>query len=83
MKIDVHPPARPLAPRFSQASANQLEATFLAEMLKIAMPDPGSRGFGGGIGETQFGSFLTEQRATEMAARIDLGLTRRLGYDHA
>ena len=56
---------------------DRLEAAFLAEMLSIAMPDsPGE--FGGGIGETQFTSFLHEQHAAALATRLDLGLARHL-----
>lgn len=64
-------------------AADQLESAFLAEMLKIAMPDPGAGAFGGGIGESQFSSFLVEQHAAVLASRLDLGLTDRLGADHA
>lgn len=63
-------------------TADRLEAAFLAEMLKIAMPADGPGAFGGGIGETQFSSFLTEQHAAAMAARLDLNLVARLA-DHA
>ena len=62
---------------------NQLETAFLAEMLKIAMPDQGTGAFGGGAGESQFSSFLVEQHAALLASRLDLGLADRLGVDHA
>ena len=62
---------------------DQLETAFLAEMLKIAMPDQGAGAFGGGAGESQFSSFLVEQHAALLASRLDLGLTDRLGVDHA
>lgn len=54
--------------------ADGLESAFLTEMLKIAMPAGGTGAFGGGIGESQFSSFLTEQHAAAMAARLDLNL---------
>lgn len=63
-------------------SADKLEAAFLAEMLKIVMPEGGGGAFGGGIGESQFASFLTERHAAAMAARLDLNLVTRLA-DHA
>lgn len=63
-------------------TGDQLESAFLAEMLKIAMPADGAGAFGGGIGESQFSSFLTEQRAAAMAVRLDLNLMTRLA-DHA
>ncbi|WP_245728586.1 hypothetical protein [Paracoccus alkenifer] len=47
-------------------------------MLKIAMPEPGKGPFHGGIGESQFSSFLIEQHATAIASRIDLKLDSRL-----
>lgn len=62
-------------------AADQLEAAFLAEMIKISMPQSGAATFGGGIGESQFASFLTEQYADAMAARLDLGLTSRMVGD--
>ena len=37
--------------------------------------------FGGGIGESQFASFMTEQHATRLAARLDLGLMTRVAGD--
>ena len=66
-------------------AGDQLETAFLAEMLKIAMPDQGAGAFGGGAGESQFSSFLVEQHAALLASRLDLdlGLTDRLGVDHA
>lgn len=63
-------------------AGDRLETAFLAEMLKIAMPDAGAGAFGGGTGESQFSSFLTEQHAAALAARLDLGLAGRLGADH-
>lgn len=65
------------------APGDQLETAFLAEMLNIAMPDPGAGAFGGGAGESQFSSFLVEQHAAALASRLDLGLAARLGADHA
>ena len=63
-------------------AGDQLETAFLAEMLKIAMPDAGVGAFGGGTGESQFSSFLTEQHAAALASRLDLGLAGRLEADH-
>lgn len=64
-------------------AGDQLETAFLAEMLKIAMPDAGAGAFGGGAGESQFSSFLVEQHAAALASRLDLRLGGRLGADHA
>ncbi|MFH5773860.1 hypothetical protein [Paracoccus broussonetiae] len=56
-----------------------IEKAFLAEMLKYAGPQPLSGEFGGGIGEDQFSSMMTDVHATAIAARIDLGLLRKTG----
>lgn len=74
MKIDLQPGVFANATR-GERTSGRLETAFLAEMLKTVMPD-GSRGaFGGGVGESQFASFMTEQHAEALAARLDLGLT--------
>lgn len=81
MKIDGYGMDASLPARLSGAG-DKLETAFLAEMLKIAMPDAGAGAFGGGAGESQFSSFLVEQHAAALAARLDLGLAGRLGADH-
>ena len=59
--------------------ARDLEATFLSEMLAYAglgkMPEGG---FGGGIGEDQFGSFLRQEQAAQMVQRGGIGLAEQL-----
>ena len=82
MKIEGHE-VNPAGPARMPRVGDQLETAFLAEMLKIAMPDQGAGAFGGGAGESQFSSFLVERHAALLAARLDLGLTDRLGVDHA
>jgi flagellar protein FlgJ len=52
---------------------DQLEQAFLEEMLNHGLPSPGGP-FHGGAGEEQFSSFLTQQYAAILAARLDLGL---------
>lgn len=56
--------------------AQDLEAAFLAEMLKHAgLGEPRDQdSFGGGIGEEQFSSMLRDQHATAISARGGLGL---------
>lgn len=56
--------------------AQDLEAAFLAEMLKHAgFGEPRDQdSFGGGIGEEQFSSMLRDQHANAIAARGGLGL---------
>ena len=59
------------------ASAEALEAGFLAEMLKAAGPEqPGA--FGGGAGESQFGSLLVRERAGLMARAGGIGLAESI-----
>ncbi len=70
------PPVPPAAPLFRKAQA--LEAAFLAEMLKYAAPPPAPGAFGGGIGESQFQSFLREEQARGMTAAGGLGLAAQL-----
>lgn len=77
MRIDPRPEPAPTRTPAAQ-SANGLEAAFLGEMLNIAMPDTSSGAFGGGVGESQFSSFLIEQYADILAQRLDLGLAARM-----
>lgn len=58
--------------------AQELEATFLAEMLKHAGVGKPQESFGGGIGEEQFGSFLRQAQAEEMVKTGGIGLAERL-----
>ena len=58
--------------------AQALEAAFLAEMLAHTGLDATSEGFGGGIGEDQFGSFLRQEQAKLMVARGGIGLGESL-----
>ena len=58
--------------------ARELEATFLAEMLKVAGFGAARETFGGGIGEDQFGSFLREAQAKEMVKAGGIGLAESL-----
>ena len=58
--------------------AHALEAAFLAEMLAHTGLDATSEGFGGGIGEDQFGSFLREEQAKLMVAQGGIGLGESL-----
>lgn len=59
-------------------AAQKLEATFLAEMLKAAGLGDMNDAFGGGIGEEQFKSFLTEAQAEEMVKAGGIGLAESL-----
>ncbi len=58
--------------------AEQLEATFLSEMLKEAGLGKTSESFGGGAGEEQFASFLRQAQAEEMVKAGGIGLAESL-----
>ncbi len=59
-------------------AAVELEATFLAEMLKSAGFGENRDSFGGGAGEDQFSSFLIRAQAQEMAKSGGIGLAESL-----
>lgn len=61
-----------------RAAAVQLEATFLAEMLKSAGLGEVPDAFGGGAGEEQFASFMRETQALAMAEAGGIGLAQAL-----
>ncbi|MEO9822860.1 MAG: rod-binding protein [Yoonia sp.] len=56
----------------------KLEATFISEMLKSAGVGDSRGDFGGGAGEEQFGSFLRDAQALELAKSGGLGLSETL-----
>ena len=57
-----------------RATAESLEAHFLAEMLKAAGLHEQISTFGGGAGEDQFASFLRRAQAEQMVAAGGIGL---------
>ena len=61
-----------------RAASIELEATFLAEMLKSAGLGQARQSFGGGAGEDQFSSFLIQQQAQQMARAGGIGLSEVL-----
>lgn len=63
--------------RLRQA-AEQLEATFLAEMLKSAGLGQSRDQYGGGAGEDQFSSFLVQEQAAAMVRAGGIGLSESL-----
>ena len=69
-------PARASASAAAQLrhSADELEATFLAEMLKSAKVGEPRRAFGGGAGEEQFASFLRLELARDLVRAGGVGL---------
>lgn len=58
--------------------ATELEANFLSEMLKHSGLGQMPEGFGGGIGEEQFASFLRQEQAQSMANRGGIGLAESI-----
>ncbi|QDL94769.1 flagellar biosynthesis protein FlgJ (plasmid) [Paroceanicella profunda] len=63
--------------RLRQA-AQELEASFLAEMLKAAGFGKAREGFGGGAGEDAFASLLVREQAGMLAARGGVGLAEHI-----
>ena len=59
-------------------AAQDLEATFLAEMLKSAGLGEARDSFGGGVGEEQFSSFLRQAQAEEMVKAGGIGLAEHI-----
>ena len=59
-------------------AARELEASFLAEMLKSAGIGETPEGFGGGAGENQFASFLRLEQARQMSEGGGIGLAESL-----
>lgn len=59
-------------------AAQNLEASFLAEMLKSAGVGAPRETFGGGAGEEHFASFLREAQAKEMVQAGGIGLAEAL-----
>jgi peptidoglycan hydrolase FlgJ len=75
-------PDLPLAARSNERklrdAALELEANFLAEMLKAAGVGETPEAFGGGAGEDQFSSMLRLEQARQMAANGGVGLTEMI-----
>ena len=59
-------------------AAQNLEASFLAEMLESAGLGKTSESFGGGAGEDQFSSFLIEEQAKHIVQTGGIGLAQSL-----
>lgn len=59
-------------------AARELEASFLAEMLKSAGMGKSRESFGGGVGEDQFSSFLVREQARAMVQSGGVGLAQSL-----
>lgn len=53
-----------------------LEQAFMEEMLKYMGPSAMTGKFSGGAGEDYFFSYLTQEYATLLAGKLDLGLNK-------
>nr|WP_097082157.1 MULTISPECIES: rod-binding protein [Rhodobacter] len=61
-----------------RAKAKELEASFLAEMLKLSGVGKSQESFNGGVGEEQFSSFLTDEYARIMVEKGGIGLAESI-----
>lgn len=59
-------------------ASRALEASFLAQMLSSAGLGASPEGFGGGIGEDQFGSLLRDEQAKAMVDSGGIGLAESI-----
>ena len=59
-------------------TAKQLEASFLAEMLKSAGVGEARQSFGGGAGEDQFSGFLVQEYASAAVQTGGIGLAETI-----
>ncbi len=80
MDVSLSPAGRPTTQqdRALWAKAQELEATFLSEMLKDTGLGKSEGGFAGGIGEEQFGSFLRDEQAKRIVGRGGIGLAEHI-----
>jgi len=76
--VTMPPIIKPQRDAALRAVAEQLEAGFLAEMLKASGVGDSPEGFGGGTGEDQFASFLRQAQAEAMVRGGGLGLAESL-----
>lgn len=74
--MDIAPITLPTPSRHDQlmAKAEELEATFLAEMLAHSGLGEMQGAFGGGQGEAQFTSFLRQEQARLIVQQGGMGL---------
>lgn len=60
------------------ARSQELEAAFLAQMLKDTGLGGAAGDFSGGMGEEQFGSFLRDEQAKLLVRRGGIGLAEQI-----
>lgn len=76
--VGPHTAAPPSKDQALRDVAQQLEASFLAEMLKSAGLGKTRDHFGGGAGEDQFSSFMVQEQALQMVKAGGIGLSEAL-----
>lgn len=59
-------------------AADAFEAMFLSQMLESAGLGKSPEGFGGGVGEEQFSSFLIDEQAKAMVKAGGIGLAETI-----
>ena len=72
------PPTAPSKDAALRAAAQELEASFLTEMLGAAGFGHGRQSFGGGAGEDQFASLLRREQAMVMVRSGGIGLSETI-----
>lgn len=72
------PAKAPTSEEALRGKAKELEASFLAEMLKYAGLGKPLDSFGGGAGEEQFASFLCDEYGRAMADAGGIGLAESI-----
>ena len=72
------PTATPDQDKAMRSAAEELEATFLAEMLKPMGAGAARDSFGGGAGEEQFSSFLLQEESRAMVHAGGIGLAESI-----
>lgn len=78
LPLKVDRPAARAPDGAARRTAEALEATFLAEMLKGTGINGTPEGWGGGAGEDAFGGFLTQEYGRLLAARGGIGLAEHI-----
>lgn len=72
------PPPKITSDKALRTAAQELEATFLAEMLDAAGFGDSRQSFGGGAGEDQFASMLRLEQARMMVRSGGIGLSEAI-----
>ncbi|TQS71477.1 flagellar biosynthesis protein FlgJ [Rhodobacteraceae bacterium] len=61
-----------------RAAASEMEAGFLSEMLKYTGISENKSDFSGGVGESQFSSFLRDEYAKSIEETNKLGISKNI-----